>query len=438
MRYDEDQRGYPPGQPDHYDDGYHAGGSFMPGFEGPEGADGPDGHEDGGWDDQAGWPQPEPRGGRGRGRNRRGRQQYQEELDQEEEEEPERRVRRHRIRWMAPWIAALVILTPIAVGGYYAYSFYQSKYHPADFTGAGYGSVMVEVNSGDTATSLAPELLNNGVIASDRAFVLAAEHSTNTQGLVPGTFRMHKHMQATLAYAMLVNPANVVEFTARIPEGLRATDIIARLAAADPHISPSAYQQALKNLSALGLPPYAHGKPEGYLYPDTYQIQPNASALSVLQQMVQSFNLEAGAVNLTQNAHPDQVIIVASLVQAEGGSVSDYPKIARVIYNRLAQGMKLQLDSTVLYGLNTYGILARGTQLQSDSPYNTYKFKGLPPGPIDSPGAAAIQAALNPAAGNWLYFVTVDPKTKLTKFTSSYTQFLEFEQELRHNTTTGR
>ncbi|MBV9444549.1 MAG: endolytic transglycosylase MltG [Streptosporangiaceae bacterium] len=339
---------------------------------------------------------------------------------------------------MAPWIAALVILTPIAVGGYYAYSFYQSKYHPADFTGAGYGSVMVEVNSGDTATSLAPELLNNGVIASDRAFVLAAEHSTNTQGLVPGTFRMHKHMQATLAYAMLVNPANVVEFTARIPEGLRATDIIARLAAADPHISPSAYQQALKNLSALGLPPYAHGKPEGYLYPDTYQIQPNASALSVLQQMVQSFNLEAGAVNLTQNAHPDQVIIVASLVQAEGGSVSDYPKIARVIYNRLAQGMRLQLDSTVLYGLNTYGILARGTQLQSDSPYNTYKFKGLPPGPIDSPGAAAIQAALNPAAGNWLYFVTVDPKTKLTKFTSSYTQFLEFEQELRHNTTTGR
>ncbi|HEX6522648.1 MAG TPA: endolytic transglycosylase MltG [Streptosporangiaceae bacterium] len=339
---------------------------------------------------------------------------------------------------MAPWIAALVILTPIAVGGFYAYSFYQSKYHPADFAGTGYGSVLVEVKSGDTATSLAPELLNSGVIASDRAFVLAAEHSTNTQGLVPGTFRMHTHMQAALAYAMLVNPANVVEFTARIPEGLRATDIFARLAAADRHISQSAYQQALRNVSALGLPAYAHGKPEGYLYPDTYQIQPNASALSVLQQMVQSFNQEAGAVNLTQNAHPDQVIIVASLVQAEGGSVPDFPKIARVIYNRLAQGMKLQLDSTVLYGLNTYGILASGPQLQSNSPYNTYKFKGLPPGPIDSPGAAAIQAALNPAAGNWLYFVTVDPKTKLTKFTSSYTQFLEFQQELRHNIATGK
>ena len=87
---------------------------------------------------------------------------------------------------------------------------------------------------------------------------------------------------------------------------------------------------------------------------------------------------------------------MASLVQAEGGRLSDYPKIARVIYNRLAHGMPLQLDSTVLYGLNKYGILASDKDLTSPSPYNTYKHKGLPPGPIDSPGAAAIQAVLQP------------------------------------------
>jgi UPF0755 protein len=402
----------------------------MPGFgEGPEGPQEPG---DGGWDDQASWTEPEPEPEPRRGRNRRARQQ-----------EPEDGGRRHRVRWMAPWIAVLVILTPIAIGGYFAYSFYQSKYHPADYSGAGYGSALIQVKAGDTATSLAPELLNSGVIASDRAFVLAAEHSSSTQGLVPGFFRMHQHMQASLAYAMLLNPANVVQVTVTLPEGLRVTDILARLAEATrPHIPLSAYQQALKS-PALNLPSYANGNAEGYLFPQQYHIEPDATALSVLQQMVQTFSQQAAAVNLTQSARqvhlsPAQVITVASLLQAEGGSVADFPKIARVIYNRLAQGMKLQLDSTVLYGLHTYGILANPGQLQSSSPYNTYKFKGLPPGPIDSPGAAAIQAALHPAAGNWLYFVTVDPKTKLTKFTSSYTQFLEFRQELAHNIAVGK
>ncbi len=124
---------------------------------------------------------------------------------------------------------------------------------------------------------------------------------------------------------------------------------------------------------------------------------------------------------------------MASLVQAEGGRLSDYPKIARVIYNRLAQGIPLQLDSTVLYGLNTFGILASDQQLNSPSLYNTYRHKGLTPGPIDSPGNAAIQAVLHPAPGPWLYFVTVNPKTGETLFTSSQTQFEQFRQELQKN-----
>ena len=128
-----------------------------------------------------------------------------------------------------------------------------------------------------------------------------------------------------------------------------------------------------------------------------------------------------------------QVIVMASLVQDEGGRLSDYPKIARVIDNRLKQGIPLELDSTVLYGLNTFGIIANNKQLTSTSPYNTYKYKGLTPGPIDSPGDAAIKAVLNPAAGTWLYFVTVNPKTGETKFTSSPAQFQQFREELQHN-----
>jgi UPF0755 protein len=104
-----------------------------------------------------------------------------------------------------------------------------------------------------------------------------------------------------------------------------------------------------------------------------------------------------------------------------------------VIYNRLAQGIPLQLDSTVLYGLNTYGIIASDQQLNSTSPYNTYKHKGLPPGPIDSPGNAAIEAVLHPATANWIYFVTVNPKTGETLYTSSLAQFEQYRQELEKN-----
>jgi UPF0755 protein len=361
-------------------------------------------------------------------------EQWQQDEISDEDEEPPRR-KRGKVRRLAPWIALLIIVTAIAVPSLYAYHLYQNKYHPADYTGAGTGSVEVEVQSGATASSLAPELVSMGVVESSRAFVLAAEHSSNPAGLVPGYFRLRYHMQASLAYAALLDPVNLIAYKVTIPEGLRLSQILPTLAAADRHLTVADYQQALRSRS-LGLPSYADGKPEGYLFPDTYQIPPNASALSVLQMMTTAFAQEADIVDLTQAAKQvhlssAQVIVVASLVQAEGGRLQDYPKIARVIYNRLAQNMKLELDSTVLYGLNTYGILASDAQLQSDSPYNTYKFAGLPPGPIDSPGNAAIQAALSPATGNWLYFVTVNPKTGETLFTASEAQFEQYEQQLR-------
>ena len=286
---------------------------------------------------------------------------------------------------MAPLAALLVIVIPLAVGGVYVYSLYRNKYHPADYSGDGAGSIVVQVPSGASASSFGPRLVELGVVASSRAFVLAAEHSSNPDGLLPGFYGMHKHMQAS-----------------------------------------------------LGLPGYANGKPEGYLFPATYEVLPHETALGVLKGMVQRFDQETTAVNLPVAARkvglkPSQVIIMASLVQAEGGRLSDYPKIARVIYNRLAQGTPLQLDSTVLYGLDKFGILASDQDLNSPSPYNTYRHKGLTPAPIDSPGNAAIQAVLHPASGNWVYFVTVNPKTGETLFTSSPAQFEQFRQELEKN-----
>ena len=220
-----------------------------------------------------------------------------------------------------------------------------------------------------------------------------------------------------------------------IPEGLRLSQIVAYLGAKSG-ISASAYQAILKNPAQLHLPTYANGKPEGYLFPATYDVVPHESALGVLSGMVQQFDAEAAQLNLATAARhvhlsEGQVIIMASLVEAEGGRLTDYPKIARVIYNRIAQDIPLQLDSTVLYGLNKYGIIASDAELTSTSRYNTYKYKGLPPGPIDSPGAAAIQAVLNPAPGNWIYFVTVNPKTGETLFTASQAQFAQYRAELQ-------
>jgi UPF0755 protein len=323
------------------------------------------------------------------------------------------------------------------VGGGYAYHLYMNKYHPADYADAGTGSVVVQVTSGDSPTSLAPKLVKLGIVASSRAFVLAAEHSASSSGLRPGFYGMHRHMKASLAYAILVNPANMVQVKVTIPEGWRLSQIVSFLGAKSG-VPLSAYQKVLKDPARLHLPAFANGKPEGYLFPATYDVQPHESALGVLTGMVQRFNQEAANVALPVAARQvhltqAQVVVMASLVQAEGGRLSDYPKIARVIYNRLAHDMPLQLDSTVLYGLNKFGILASSKDLTSPSPYNTYKHKGLPPGPIDNPGAAAINAVLHPVTGPWLYFVTVNPKTGETRYTSSPAQFQQFRQELAHN-----
>jgi UPF0755 protein len=271
--------------------------------------------------------------------------------------------------------------------------------------------------TGDNPTSLAPRLVAAGVVESDRAFILAAENSTSSANLEAGFFLMNKHMKASLAYAYLLNPKNLDQHTVTIPEGYRTVDAI-KVLAQKTHIPLADFQKVLSTpsmLAQLALPPYSDGKPEGYLFPATYAITPHETALAVLQAMTNRFAQEAVSANLpasvnvpakggTVHLTEGQVIIVASLLQAEAGSVADMPKIAEVAYNRLKAGMPLQFDSTVFYGLGKYGTAANNAEIATPGPYNTYRNKGLPPGPIDNPGDAAIQAALHPATGALLYF----------------------------------
>ena len=152
--------------------------------------------------------------------------------------------------------------------------------------------------------------------------------------------------------------------------------------------------------------------------------------------MVQRFDQQVASLDISSVAAHDKVsegdiIKTASIIQAEGNRPQDLPKIARVIYNRLNDGMLLELDSTVLYARHSRAPDVTIPQTRdTKSPYNTYLHPGLPPGPIDSPNLASIKAALHPTRGDWLYFLTVNPKTALTKFTNNYTQFQVYVSEL--------
>ena len=208
-----------------------------------------------------------------------------------------------------------------------------------------------------------------------------------------------------MAYAALLISKNRIQLKVTIPEGKRVSQVVALLAKATS-IPAANFQQVIDNPSQLGLPSYAKGKVEGYLFPDTYTIQPNDTALQILQAMVNQYKTEAQQIGLT-SATAGQVMIEASMAQAEGGAVSDYRKIARVIINRLHDGMKLQFNSVLLYGLDAYGINVTEKQIATPGPYNDFMHAGLPPTPIANPGRAAIEGVLHPASGPWLYFLTV-------------------------------
>ena len=340
------------------------------------------------------------------------------------------------MRRAAPWLALTVLVVILATAGTVLYYLWHNYLHPPDYSGPGTGTVIVDIKSGETATQVGTELQAKGVVASVRAFSNAAKASGKGSSLQPGHYRLHEHMAAALAFALLLKPSSRVQLTVLVTEGERLSEIIASAAKVTGNLK--GYEQAIKNPSALGLPSYAKGSLEGYLYPATYTIQPGTQPAQVLRSMVMRFTVEANSVGLAAVAKKDKIsegdaITIASLVQAEGKRPQDLPKIAEVIYNRLNQHMKLQLDTTVLYARHSRAADVTIAQAQgTKSAYNTYLHAGLPPGPIDSPGDLAIRAALHPATGHntWLYFLTVNPKTGQTKFTSSYATFLNYVAEL--------
>ena len=348
-------------------------------------------------------------------------------------------------------LAVLVALAVVVGGAYFAGTrgFHYLKdhlSHSADYDGPGHGKVIFEVKDGDSTTTIGRNLKNDNVVASVDAFLSAAN---GDKGIQVGFYPLKKEMKAADAYKVLKNPDNIIKDTVTIPEGLRVADIVAILADQTKY-STAQFDAALKDTQAIGLPPYAKGNPEGYLFPSTYPFGPTEKPVDMIKDMVDRWRQAAAQHHLVAGAQevgktPAEIMTIASLIQAEGRG-SDMPKISRVIYNRLdgpgsKQGTNglLQIDATVNFALNRKGVVAVTTDetQNTDSPYNTYKYPGLPPGPINSPGDEAIDAALHPADGPWYYYLTVNLRTGETRFGVTYQDFLGFKQEYDQYCTTS-
>lgn len=342
-------------------------------------------------------------------------------------------------------LAVLVALALIVGAGYFALSqgldSLMNRFgSPEDYPGPGSGQVLVEVHEGDLGSDIGSTLKSKGVVKSVQAFTDALKAHPD-ESIQVGFYEMVKQMKAADAAELMLDPANQIKDTVTVPEGLRVADIVDILAK-KTKFKARDFEKVLDHPGPLGLPAQAQGNPEGYLFPATYAFPPDSTPTSMLKDMVDRWKQAASDTDL-KNASaalgytPTQIMIIASLVQAEGRG-EDMNKVARVIYNRLEgpgdqQGTngRLQIDATVNYALDRTGVVAVSTDetQNTDSPYNTYLYAGLPPTPIEAPGQDAIEAALHPADGDWYYYVTVNLATGETKFAHTYDEFLGYKNE---------
>ncbi|MBK8469709.1 MAG: endolytic transglycosylase MltG [Actinomycetales bacterium] len=327
----------------------------------------------------------------------------------------ERRPRRGARRF-----AVLLVALGLIVGaGYFGVTalkgLFNGSHEADDYAGPGADSVSFTVNDGDTGRSIATNLEKAGIVKTPRAFVDECTADPRCAGIQPGDYALKTQMRSVDVLAVLVDPKNRQNPTVTVREGLWASEIFEQLARATSH-PVSDYEAAAKDKDVIALlPPSAMGNVEGFLFPATYEFAAKDSASTQLKAMI------AKSVKVLTDLKVDpataqRLIIIASIVEAEARLDEDRTKVARTIENRLAQPMRLQLDSTVSYGVKNRSITTTDAERADPNLWNTYVHDGLPVGPIANPGEASIRAAAAPAAGPWLYFVAVNPDTGETKF----------------------
>ena len=331
------------------------------------------------------------------------------------------RRRRRRRRLVVP-LVVLLVLGAAGVGALYGGRTLLGRFGTTpDYAGQGTGDVLIRVEPGDTATDIAATLVTAGVVKSEDAFRNAAKDDPRSVSIQPGTYRLRKEMSGVSALTLILDPSARVLARVTVPEGLSVAATLKLIADKTP-LELKDLQAAAKNTKALDLPDYAKGRLEGFLFPETYDLEPGTTAAGLLESMVAMYKDKVDTSGLSARAadvdlDPYQLLIVASLVERETQRVEERPQVARVIYNRLQQDYYLGVDAAILYGLGRSGGGLTQADLEKDTPYNNRLRKGLPPTPIANPGAASVQAAVEPAAGKWLYYVLNSDKSGRHIFT---------------------
>jgi UPF0755 protein len=290
--------------------------------------------------------------------------------------------------------------------------------------------VTITVNAGEGSVEIGRNLREAGVVDSVNRFRDVAEERGLDGSLKPGTYKLVTGMSIDAVLDLLAKgPSTGIPVT--IPEGFTVAQIVAKLAATE-QFTKAEVEQALKSKDLIVTNrPKGEDSLEGLLFPDTYGIEPDDTAVGVIQEMADQLEVVLSRYQLStapQDLTPYQLLIVASMIEREAKVDADRPKIAAVIYNRLAAGKRLEIDATVEYAVGHGNLTAR--DLRSSSPYNTYTTVGLPPTPIAAPGEAAIKAALHPADGDWIYYVLATKEGEHA-FTESYQEFLKLKAEAK-------
>ncbi|WP_326546929.1 endolytic transglycosylase MltG [Mycolicibacterium sp. ND9-15] len=378
-----------------------------------------------------------------------------------------RAARNRRKRRLAGALAVGLLIVVVIGVVFLGSKMWHSLFSGNDFTGDGVNDVVIQVHDGDSTTAIGKTLQEHSIVATVGAFVDAAEDNDAISAIQPGFYKMRTEIPAADAVERLADPQNRVG-KLTIAEGRQLDDVrdvktnavtdgilnlISRATCVDldgeRHCVPVG---ALKEVAAtatptaLGVPDWAmgpvtamgedHRRLEGLIAPGTWNIDPSAQPEEILANLVSASAAQYANGGLIETAaamkmSPYEILTVGSLVQRES-TPEDFAKVARVIYNRLAENRTLEFDSTVNYPLDRIEVATTDDDRAQQTDWNTYVRPGLPATPICSPSQPALAAAEQPAPGDWLYFVTIDMHGT-TLFTREYQQHLANIELARRN-----
>ena len=352
--------------------------------------------------------------------------------------EQQRRRRRRRVVLLAALAAVLLVAGTV----WYGLRELTVLRAVPDYEGTGTAGVVVRVEQGDPTSAIATRLAAEDVVASARAFTRAAETVPRIRSVQPGYYQMRTRMSGAAAVAMLLDPASRVGHLdiragtqlddVRQPDGTVQPGILSLLSRAScaqidgarSCVSVEQLREAMVQSppAELGVPAWAHEaaarvdpvrRLEGLIMPGRYDVRPGSAAVNLLTQVMSTSTARLQGAGIPDIAAatgfgPYEVLIIASIIEKEA-IASDFGKVSRVIYNRLAAPMPLQMDSTINYPLDRQQITTSDADRARPGPYNTYVAPGLPVSPIGTPSTEAINAAVQPTPGLWAYFVKCQP-----------------------------